>query len=520
MNKVVLVIMDGVGISDNSFGNAFKNANTPNLDMLMSKYPHTEIYAHGTHVGLPSDDDMGNSEVGHNAMGCGQIYSQGAKLVNEAINDGTLFEGDTWKKAIEYAKDNTLQFIGLLSDGNVHSNINHLLKMLEEAKKSDVKKVRVHILLDGRDVDETSALKYVDILENKLKELSDDYKIASGGGRMNITMDRYEANWGMVEKGWHAHVLGDARKFKSAKEAIETYRKETNVIDQDLDSFVIVDDNDNPVGTINDGDSVIFFNFRGDRAIEISKAFDEENFDKFDRVRYPKVFYAGLLEYDSELKIPKNYLTMPPNIKYTLTEELCKHNIMEYAVSETQKFGHVTYFWNGNRIDKFDDTLETYEEVPSDIISFDQKPKMKSYEITYKLIDAINSRKYDFLRLNFPNGDMVGHTGKYDATIEAMEAVDENIGRIMETVKKYDDTILIVVADHGNCEEMYQDETKKSKTSHTLNKVPFILFGNNLDNIKIKTGEYGLANLASTITTILDIKPNEHWLESIVEKEN
>ena len=518
--KVVLVIMDGVGLKDDSFGNAFKNANTPNLDLLLSKYPHKAIYAHGTHVGLPSDDDMGNSEVGHNAMGCGQIYSQGAKLVNEAINNGDLFEGKTWKELIDYSKDNTLHFIGLLSDGNVHSHINHLLKMLEEAKKSDVKRVRVHILLDGRDVDETSALKYVDILENKLSELSDDYKIASGGGRMNITMDRYEANWQMVEKGWHAHVLGDARKFKSAKEAIETYRNETNVIDQDLDSFVIVDENDNPVGTINDGDGVVFFNFRGDRAIEISRAFDEENFDKFDRIRYPKVYYAGLLEYDSEVKIPKHFLTLPPNIKHTLTEELCKYNINEYAVSETQKFGHVTYFWNGNRIDKFDENLETYEEVPSDIISFDQKPKMKSFEITDKLIDAINSRKYDFLRLNYPNGDMVGHTGNYDATIMAMEAVDENIGRIMKTVDNYDDTILIIVADHGNCEEMYQDENKKSKTSHTLNKVPFIIYGNNIDNIKIKTGEYGLANLASTITTILGIKPNENWLESIVDVDN
>ena len=518
--KIVLAIMDGVGLKDDSFGNAFKNANTPNLDSLLKDYPHKAIYAHGTYVGLPSDEDMGNSEVGHNAMGCGQIYSQGAKLVNEAINNGDLFQGDTWKELIDYSKENTLHFIGLLSDGNVHSHINHLLKMLEESKKAGVKKVRVHILLDGRDVDETSALKYVEILENKLAELNDetfDSKIASGGGRMNITMDRYEANWKMVEKGWHAHVLGDARKFKSAKEAIETYRKETNVIDQDLDSFVITDENDEPVGTINDGDGVVFFNFRGDRAIEISKAFDEENFDKFDRVRYPKVYYAGLLEYDSEVKIPKHYLTAPPNIKYTLTEELCKYGVYEYAVSETQKFGHVTYFWNGNRIDKFDENLETYEEVPSDVISFDKAPKMKSFEITDKLLNAIDTKKYTFLRTNFPNGDMVGHTGNYEATIKAMEAVDENIGRIMKKVDEDENTILIVIADHGNCEEMYQDESKKSKTSHTLNKVPFIIYGKNIDDIKIKPGEFGLANLASTITCLLDIEPNEHWLESIVE---
>ena len=224
-NKVVLVIMDGVGYSEKTIGNAVKNANTPTLDMLFNKYPHTLINAHGTYVGLPSDEDMGNSEVGHNAMGCGQIYSQGAKLVNEAILSKDLYNGKTWKELINYCKNNTLHFIGLLSDGNVHSNINHLLNMIEEAKNEGIKKVRIHILLDGRDTPKTSALKYVDMLENFLNKLNDstfDARIASGGGRMNITMDRYEANYKMVEKGWHTHVLGDARKFNSATEAIET----------------------------------------------------------------------------------------------------------------------------------------------------------------------------------------------------------------------------------------------------------------------------------------------------------
>lgn len=517
MRKVVMVVMDGVGLSDKIEGNAFKNANTPNLDYLMNNALFTSIYAHGTYVGLPTNEDMGNSEVGHNAMGCGQIYSQGAKLVNEAIETKELYNGNTWKELINYCKDNTLHFIGLLSDGNVHSHINHLLSMLEQAKKEGIKRVRVHILLDGRDVEATSALKYVEILENKMNELNDDTfesLIASGGGRMNITMDRYEANWGMVEKGWHTHVLGDARYFSSAKEAIETLRKENpGIIDQDLDSFVIVKDN-NPVGTINDGDSVIFFNFRGDRAIEISRAFDEENFDKFNRIRYPKVMYAGMLEYDSELNIPKHFLTEPPKIKYTLTEELNKHNIREYAISETQKYGHVTYFWNGNRIDKFNEELETYDKVDSDIISFDKAPKMKSYEITDKLLDAIKSDKYDFLRINYPNGDMVGHTGNYEATITGLEAVDYNIGRIMNVVKETD-SILIVTADHGNAEEMF--DKNGIKTSHSLNKVPFIIY--NKDDIKIKNGDYGLANIASTITTLFDIEPNPNWKESIIEKD-
>ena len=517
MRKVVMVVMDGVGLSDKKEGNAFLNAKTPNLDYLMNNALFTSIYAHGTYVGLPTDSDMGNSEVGHNAIGCGQIYSQGAKLVNEVINNGELYNGATWKDLIDYSKDNTLHFIGLLSDGNVHSHINHLLSMLEQAKKDGIKRVRVHILLDGRDVESTSALKYVDILENKMKELNDESfnsMIASGGGRMTTTMDRYEANWSMVEKGWHAHVLGDARCFSSATDAIETYRTENpGIIDQDLDSFVIVDENGNPVGTINDGDSVIFFNFRGDRSIEISRAFDENNFNKFYRMRLPKVYYAGMLEYDSELNIPKHYLTEPPKIKYTLTEELNKYNIREYAISETQKYGHVTYFWNGNRIDKFDDNLETYEKVDSDIISFDKAPKMKSYEITDKLINALKSDKYDFLRINYPNGDMVGHTGNYDATIISMEAVDDNIGRLIDAVKETN-SILVVTADHGNCEEMIDENG--IKTSHSLNKVPFIIFNDN--EVKLKNGDFGLANIAATITTLLDIEKNPNWKESIVEK--
>lgn len=521
--EVVLVVMDGVGITKESFGNAVKNAKTPNLDKLMKDYPNILIHAHGTYVGLPSNDDMGNSEVGHNALGCGQIYSQGAKLVQESIASKEIFNTETWKSLIKNTLDNnsTLHFIGLLSDGNVHSNISHLFALLEEAKKEQIKRVRIHILLDGRDVEETSALKYVQALEDEIAKLNDDNfdaKIASGGGRMVITMDRYEANWPMVEKGWHAHVLGDGRKFKSAVDAIETYRNESHVIDQDLGEFVIVDENEEPIGVVEDNDSVVFFNFRGDRAIELSKAFDEENFDKFDRVRYPKVFYAGMLQYDADLKIPRKYLTEPPKITNTLTEELIKHGIREYAISETQKFGHVTYFWNGNRTDKFSEELETYEEVSSDVISFDKKPKMKAYEITDKLVDAIKSEKYDFLRVNFPNGDMVGHTGNYEATIVGVEAVDDNLGRIMKAVDEVNG-ILLVMADHGNAEEMYQlkdKSVKKAKTSHTTNPVPFIIYGKDISNIKIKDGDFGLANVASTVTDLFGIEKNPKWLESII----
>ena len=390
---VVLVIMDGVGKGDGGPGDAVALAKTPNLDKLFATCPYTWLKAHGTAVGLPCDDDMGNSEVGHKALGCGQIYSQGAKLVQESIENGALYQSKAWKELIANCKENgkTLHFLGLLSDGNVHSNISHLIALLRKAREEDLPNVCVHALLDGRDVPATSALEYIDKIEAVLAELSDDkhwYRIASGGGRMQITMDRYQANWGMVEAGWKTHVLGEGRQFASAREAIETYRAETGAIDQDLPAFVIAKDGE-PVGKIANGDSVILYNFRGDRAQEISLAFDRKDFDKFERPGYTGVKFAGMLEYDGDLKIPYNYLVEPPVIKNTLTEVLCAAGIREYALSETQKYGHVTYFWNGNRSGKVDESLEVYEEIPSDIIPFEFAPKMKAEEITARMVEQI-----------------------------------------------------------------------------------------------------------------------------------
>ena len=438
---IVLVIMDGVGRGDGGPGDAVKQANTPTLDKLMATCPMTWLKAHGTAVGLPTDDDMGNSEVGHNALGCGQIYSQGAKLVQESIETGSLYQSKTWVDLTDNCLQNgkALHFIGLLSDGNVHSNISHLIAMLKKARKMGLKKVYCHILLDGRDVPATSALEYVQQLEDVLAGLNDGthtYKIASGGGRMVITMDRYEANWPMVEKGWRTHVQAEGRQFASAREAIETYRAENpGMIDQDLLPFVVAE-NGQPVGKIANGDSVILFNFRGDRAQEISLAFDRRDFDKFDRGDYTGVKFAGMLEYDGDLKIPMHYLVEPPVIRNTLTEVLCKAGVHEYAVSETQKYGHVTYFWNGNRSGKVDESLEDYAEVPSDVIPFEQAPAMKSVEITDLLVEAMASHKYQFLRCNYPNGDMVGHTGVLSAVITAMEAVDAGLARVKEAADK------------------------------------------------------------------------------------
>ena len=518
---IVLVIMDGVGRGDGGPGDAVKQANTPNLDKLMASCPMTWLKAHGTAVGLPTDDDMGNSEVGHNALGCGQIYSQGAKLVGESIESGALYESKTWKSLISNCKENekALHFLGLLSDGNVHSNISHLIAMLQKARAEDVKRVYCHILLDGRDVPATSALEYVDQLETVLAELSDsthEYKIASGGGRMVITMDRYEANWPMVEKGWRTHVQGEGRQFASAKEAIETYRAENpGMIDQDLLPFVVAHDG-KPVAKIANGDSVILFNFRGDRAQEISLAFDRKEFTHFDRPSYTGVHFAGMLEYDGDLKIPEHYLVEPPVIKNTLTEVLCKAGVHEYAISETQKYGHVTYFWNGNRSGKVDENLEVYEEIPSDVIPFEKAPAMKSVEITDHLIAAMESHKFEFLRCNYPNGDMVGHTGVIPAVITAMEAVDTALGRLIEAADKYGYTLLIT-ADHGNADQM--TETKKGKTSirtaHSLNPVPFIIYDKD-NHFQIKDGHYGLANVAPTVVSMMGLTAPDCWQASMI----
>ena len=406
--------------------------------------------------------------------------------------------------------------------------------MIEQAKTEGVGKVRIHILIDGRDVGETSALEYIDPFEAFLSDLRDgsfDIKIASGGGRMKITMDRYEADWSMVDRGWQTHVLGEGRQFASAAEAVKTYREELKVIDQDLPPFVIAE-NGAPVGTVENGDSVIFYNFRGDRSIEISKAFDaaEGDFDKFDRKRVPTVVYAGMLEYDGDLHIPQRYLVSPPEITNTMSEYLADTGVNQLAISETQKYGHVTYFWNGNRSGKFSEELETYIEIPSDVVPFEQRPWMKCAEITDKLIECIESGKYDYLRVNFPNGDMVGHTGSLLATRCSMEALDLQLARILAAVDKAGGVALIT-ADHGNADEMYELDKKtglpkadknghyKAKTSHTLNPVPCIIYDNfhsDAYTVKEDRGEFGLSNVAATMVNLLGYEAPDMWDESIL----
>ena len=532
---VLTIVMDGVGIAKDGAANAVAAANTPTLDALMRDYPMIPLKAHGTAVGLPSDDDMGNSEVGHNALGAGKVFAQGAKLVTQSIENGKIFNSETWKTLVSRVTDDihTLHFIGLFSDGNVHSHIDHLKAMIAQAKKEGVRRVRIHILIDGRDVGETSALDYVLPFEEYLDSVRDDsfdICIASGGGRMQITMDRYEANWAMVELGWKTHVLGEGRTFASAEDAITTYRKEFGVIDQDLPPFVIAKDG-KPVGTVHDGDSVVFYNFRGDRAIEISRTFEaDESFDKFDRKRIPEVFYAGMLEYDGDLHIPSHYLVSPPEITNTMSEYLCASGVSQLAISETQKYGHVTYFWNGNKSGKFSEELETYIEIPSDVVPFEQRPWMKCAEITDRLIECLESGKYRYLRVNFPNGDMVGHTGNFVVTQCSMEALDLQLARILPVIDRLHG-IAIITADHGNADEMYETDKKtgapktdasgcfKSKTSHTLNPVPCIIYDRHTAEkyrvLTDKTG-FGLSNLAATTVKLLGYEPPSVWDEAMI----
>ncbi len=534
---VVLAIMDGTGIGKHAEGDFVASAFKPNWEWLKKNALYTQLKAHGTAVGMPSDEDMGNSEVGHNAIGAGRVFSQGASLVENAINNRSLFEGEVWKKLVANAVQHKTQlhFIGLLSDGNVHSHIRHLIAMLKEARAAGVKKVCVHTLLDGRDVPPQSALVYVDELETTLKVLSTDgfdYAIASGGGRQVITMDRYEADWDMVKKGWAIHWKGEGPQFASARAAIEKYRADNPaVIDQDLPPFVVAR-NGQPVGALKKDDSVVIINFRGDRALETCRAFEEENFTKFERGPKPEVMFAGMMEYDGDTHTPKNYLVTPPAIDRTMGEYVTGTGLNILAISETQKYGHVTYFCNGNRSGKFDEKLEDYVEIKSDRLPFEQRPWMKAAEITDVVLESLRANKHRFIRINYPNGDMVGHTGNVQAVEISVEATDLSVGRLMEGIKAAGG-ILVLTADHGNADEMYERNKKgeivmdprtgapKAKTSHSLNPVPcFIWDSTGSANIRLsdaaKKGGLGITSLTATCINLLGYEAPADYDPSLV----
>ena len=520
---VVLIIMDGIGIGKGDESDGVHVAHTPTLDHLFDEGLFTQLKAHGTAVGLPTDQDMGNSEVGHNALGAGRVFSQGAKLVNAAISSARVFRGDSWQQVCARAQSGgTVHFVGLFSDGNVHSHVDQFYGLLRRCVEEGFKRVRIHPILDGRDVGPKSALTYFEPLEAKLADLSGpdrDYRIASGGGRMVTTMDRYNANWSVVERGWKAHVLGEGRPFRSATEAIKaSYTEDESMTDQYMDSFVIVEDGE-PVGRIEDGDAVLFFNFRGDRAIEISRAFDEPDFSEFDRKHVPDVFYAGLMQYDGDAQIPKNYLVEPPVIERTISQYLCANGVTSFAISETQKYGHVTYFWNGNNSGYVDENLERFVEIPSDNVQFDQRPWMKAALITDAVIDAVKSHKHQFIRLNYPNGDMVGHTGDSDAVRIAVETVDLALKRLLPFIERAHG-VAVITADHGNADTMWTEKNGKRSpmVAHTKNPVPFVIkdfSGANSFRLRpLDTPK--LSNVTSTILNLLGFEKPEAYDESLI----
>lgn len=519
-------------------GNAVAAAYTPHLAQLMQQSLSRSLLAHGPSVGLPSEDDMGNSEVGHNALGAGRIFAQGAKLVNAAIESGRLFEGKGWavvarRKELQDGR-NSLHFCGLLSDGNVHSHIDHLFALVRAAKKDGVRKVRLHVLLDGRDVGPDTAEIYATKLNQFLASINDnqfDCRVASGGGRMFVTMDRYDSDWSIVERGYNAHVLGEARSFASLDEALKTFRSEGLKSDQNLPPFVVAA-NGAPVGPVLDSDSFVYFNFRGDRAIQISRALTETGFSSFKRKRFPKIVYAGMMQYDGDLKIPETYLVDPPQIDLTMGELLSATGVKQFACSETQKFGHVTYFWNGNRSGKFNESLENYIEIPSDLGSFSDRPWMKSAEIADTTVAEMRKGSFRVGRINFANGDMVGHTGDFAATLVSVSAVDIALGRIL-TAAKETNTVVVVTADHGNADEMFEIDKKsgkvtcdehgmpRAKTSHTLAPVPFAIFNAGIlpceVRLKNDLAKAGLANVAATVLQLAGFEVPGGYEPSLVE---
>lgn len=544
---VVLVVMDGVGLSPARSGNAFRQAHTEFLDYAITHYLNVPLAAAGEAVGI-MPGQMGNSEVGHNALGSGQIIKQGIASIEAAFATGDVWDSKAWKGAMKFigaggdkSATGTLHFCGIFSDGGVHSDIKHLEQMISRAYDEGVRRIRIHCVFDGRDVAPQSEPKYIERLEKFCAKFKDaDFRIASGGGRMVTTADRYENDWGMVKLGYDMMVKGKApREFKSATEAIRTLRRENPKIqDQYLPAFVIVENaavksalssraesarisgaetkrGAQAIGKIKDGDALIYYDFRADRAVEIATAFTEENFNKFDRGKLPNIFFAGLTEYDSDRHIPKNILVPPVAIESPLNVFLGQNQVSQLAISETVKFGHITYYFNGNSYKKA--PKEKHLEITSDTMPFNTRPWMKTAEITDVVLENLD--KYQFVRINYPNGDMVGHFAELEPTIVAMEAIDIQLARLAEKVNELGG-MMIITADHGNAEEL-MDKTGVPKTSHTTNPVPCIFYDNTRNTSKYQKADLkspGLANLAATISMLLGLPDYPAmWEDAIIK---
>lgn len=503
---LINIILDGFGIGKADESNAIFLASTPFIDHLGTKYANTALFTHGKHAGLPGEKDLGGSEVGHLTMGAGTIISQGPTLITNAIKDGSFFQSPALIDALENAKSGALHLIGLLSDGNVHSHIDHFIAVIQEAARKGVQNCRIHALLDGRDVGVQSAEIYVEQLEAVFKEVLSahptwDYSFASGGGREVITMDR-DKTWAKVEKGWNTHVLGQSGHiFDSALEAIEHFRAQTpDLIDQDCPPFNIRNSK-GEIAKICDGDSVLFMNFRADRAIELTLALTEADFSGFERVQRPDIYFASMMIYDEDNNVPQNRILGNAHVDNPFGKRILELGLDQFRLAETQKYAHVTFFFNGGYRNPLDPDKETYYLINSDKIdSFAAAPQMKALEIADQAVEFIKSGRYDFGLVNFANTDMVGHTGDMQATIKSAEVVDAAVMKICKAIEEVNG-IAIITADHGNADEMIITGKKTGQpevsTKHSINPVPFFIFDPGYQ------GEYKLKQLSDE--TILDL---------------
>lgn len=511
--QLINVVMDGYGIGKPDETNAMHQAKLPVMEHLLTECANTQLFAHGHHVGLPSDSDLGGSEVGHMTMGAGKTLEQGPTYIQRLIKSGELFKSDSLVKIIKNCVEyqTPLHLLGLLSDGNIHSNINHALAIIKHAFEAGIKRVYVHALLDGRDVPIQSALEYTEPFEKLFNELKQqrpdiDYAFASGGGREAITMDR-DKNWDKVEDGWNIHVRGKCdRQFKSIEEAILTLREEhPHIIDQALPGFVIVRDG-KPVGIVEDNHSFVFFNFRADRAIQFAKAIVEDDFPYFDRSPRPKVMFAGMMIYDQDTQLPENHIVGPTKVDNPFGKIVLEAGMNQFRLTETQKFPHVTFFFNGGYRDPLDPKKENYYLINSDKLpSFDLKPEMKAIEISQKAVEFIKSKEYNYGLINFANADMVGHSGNMEAAIKAVEIVDSVLAPIMKAIDEVSG-ILVITADHGNADEMlfYNKNSKKwePNTKHSINPVPYIIYDPLFEGqYQLKSPDAEVLNLSNIAAT-------------------
>jgi 2,3-bisphosphoglycerate-independent phosphoglycerate mutase len=483
---LIHVVLDGWGVGAADGTNAVNKANLPVMSRLIRGCPYTQLWTHGKYVGLPNEKDMGGSEVGHMTMGAGMVMEQGPTLIQDLLQSGEFFENPVLSRIIQNCveRDTPLHLLGLLSNGNIHSHVDHTEAIIRHAFKSGIKRCYLHALLDGRDVGVQSALDFTEPFEKLFSELKGqrpgiDYAFASGGGREVITMDR-DNNWKKIETGWQIHVHGQSEnQFPSIRDAIEHFRKQNpEIIDQDIPGFVIIR-NGEAVGRIEDQHALIFTNFRGDRATEFSQAVLADDFPYFERYRCPEVLFAGMTQYDQDNQIPPDYLVGTPVVEEPFGKRILELGLKQFRLSETQKFAHVTFFYNGGYREPLDPLQEIYHFIASDKIpSFAERPAMKAPGISKKAVEFINSGEYQYGLINFANADMVGHTGDFQATVRAVEAVDAALDNIVRAIDAVNG-LLVVTADHGNADEMLisnQNGTLEINTKHSLNPVPFLIY--------------------------------------------